>query len=264
MTFIRIGVCVHHYSIEGDKRKPAIVFSNSLGSDLRMWDPLVPLLADDFYLIRYDTRGHGLTEAPAPPYSAADLARDVAGLLDALQIQSAVICGLSVGGVIAQQFAVNYPERARALILCDTGARIGTVASWQERIDLVKQQGLGALVDVSMTRWFTQDYRQRHADQVCGYANMVARTNPEGYIGVCCALRDGDLIQSSATIRQPTLVLCGDKDIATPPDMARSLAGIIPHAKLSLIPNAAHISSVEQPEFMAEQIKTFLREVHIG
>lgn len=264
MPFVKISECVHHYVDEGDKTKPAIVFSNSLGSDLRMWDPLVSLLANDYRLIRYDTRGHGLTEAPSGPYSAADLAGDIAGLLDARQVRSAVICGLSVGGVIAQQFALDYPARARALILCDTGARIGTVASWQERIDLVKQKGLAALVDVSMTRWFTEGFRESQADQVRGYANMVARTNPEGYIGVCCALRDADLIQSSASIRQPTLVLCGDQDIATPPEMARQLAGIIPNARLSLIPNAAHISVVEQPEFMAVEISNFLREVHIG
>lgn len=264
MPFVKIRECVHHYVDEGDKSKPAIVFSNSLGSDLRMWDPLVPLLANDFRLIRYDTRGHGLTEAPAPPYGAADLARDIAGLIDGLGIQSAVVCGLSVGGVIAQRFAVDFPDRVRALVLCDTGARIGTVASWQERVDLVKQKGLGTLVDISMTRWFTESFRQNHADQVRGYANMVARTNPEGYIGVCCALRDADLIQPSASIRCPTLVLCGDQDIATPPEMARQLSGIIPNARLSIIPNAAHISSVEQPEFMAEQIKKFLREVAIG
>lgn len=264
MSFLKISECVHHYVDEGDQTKPAIVFSNSLGSDLRMWDPLVPLLANDYRLIRYDTRGHGLTEAPSGPYSAADLAGDIAGLLDALQISTAIVCGLSVGGVIAQQFAVDYPHRTRALILCDTGARIGTVAGWQERIDLVEQKGLGTLVDVSMTRWFSEEFRTNHPDQVRGYANMVGRTNPEGYIGVCCALRDADLIQSSATIRQPTLVLCGDQDIATPPEMARSLAQIIPNAQLSLIPHAAHISSVEQPRFMAQQIKNFLREVDIG
>ena len=264
MAFVKIGAAVHHYVDEGAKAKPALLFANGLGTDLRMWDPLVPLLAEDFRLIRYDTRGHGLSEAPPPPYSASDLAGDVAGLLDALKIGAAVICGLSAGGVIAQQFAVDCPERARALVLCDTGARIGTVASWQERIDLVQQQGLAALVEISMARWFTEGYRRDHADQVRGYSSMVARTAADGYIGVCCALRDADLIQAAASIRQPTLVLCGEQDIATPPEMARQLAGIIPNARLSLIADAAHISCVEQPGVMAEQIKNFLHEVHIG
>ena len=263
MAFLDINGCVHHYVVEGVKNKPALVFSNSLGSDLRMWDALVPLFAEAFRLIRYDTRGHGLSEAPPPPYSMGDLAHDVAGLLDGLQIESAVLCGLSCGGLIAQQFAIDYPGRVRALVLCDTGTRIGTVASWEERISIVKQKGLGALSTISMERWFTEDFRRRRGDQVRGYANMVVRTSPDGYLGTCCALRDADLTRESAGITKPTLVLCGEQDIATPPDMARQLVSVIPNARLSLIPGAAHISCVEQPALMATQIMQFLREVHI-
>ncbi len=264
MAFLDINGCVHHYCVEGAKDGPALVFSNSLGSDLRMWDALVPFLADDFCLIRYDTRGHGLSEAPPPPYSAGDLARDLAGLLDGLQIDSAVICGLSVGGLIAQRFTLDYSERVRALILCDTGVRIGTVASWEERIAIVREKGLGALSAVSMEHWFSADFRRRRSDQVRGYANMVVRTSLDGYIGTCCALRDADLNEQAAAIDKPTLVLCGEQDIATPPEMARQLASVIPKARLRMIPAAAHISCVEQPGHMAEEIKTFLREVHIG
>jgi len=264
MAFLQIGNCVHHYVDEGDKRRPALLFSNSLGSDLRMWDPLVGFLASDFRLIRYDTRGHGLSEAPPPPYSVGELARDSAGLLDALGIHSAVFCGLSAGGVIAQQFALDYPDRALALVLCDTGARVGSAAGWEERIAIVKEKGMAALVDLSMARWFTEEFRKKHADQVRGYGNMVARSSPDGYIGVCAALRDGDLTQASRSIRTPTLVLCGDQDIATPPEMARALADTIPKARLSVIANAAHISCAEQPEAMAELIKNFLREVKVG
>jgi 3-oxoadipate enol-lactonase len=264
MAFLDLDGCVHHYVVEGPKDGPALVFSNSLGSDLRMWDRLVPLLASDFRLIRYDTRGHGLSEAPPAPYRMGDLARDMAGLLDALEIESAVICGLSVGGVIAQQFALDYPHRVRALVLCDSGARIGSVASWQERIELVKKNGMAALVEISMTRWFTEEFRRRHGDQVRGYASMVARSAPEGYIGVCCALRDADLTEASTAIDKPTLVLCGEQDIATPPEMSRQLASLIPHARLALVAGAAHISCAEQPGPMAEQIRIFLREVQIG
>ena len=262
MAFVEVNGCVHHYVDEGAKDKPALVFSNSLGSDLRMWDPLVPLLADNFRLIRYDTRGHGLSEAPPPPYSAGTLARDVAGLLDRLRIDPAVVCGLSVGGLIAQQFAIDFPDRVRALVLCDTGARIGTVESWEERIGVVRQKGLGVLVEPSMARWFSEDFRRRHSDQVRGYASMVARTSVDGYLGTCSALRDTDLTQAVQSIHKPTLVLCGELDIATPPDLARQLANLIPAARLQIIANAAHISSVEQPGQMAESIKNFLREVH--
>jgi 3-oxoadipate enol-lactonase len=264
MSFLDINKCVHHYTVDGAADKPALVFSNSLGSDLRIWDPLVPYFVSEFRLIRYDTRGHGLTEALPPPYSADDLARDVVGLLDALEIEKAVVCGLSVGGVIAQQLAIEHPDRVRALVLCDTGARIGTVASWEERIATVKAHGLGVLAAPSMERWFSEDFRRRHGAAVRGYANMVIRTAVDGYVGTCCALRDSDLTQAAASIDKPTLVLCGDQDIATPPDMARELAKIIPRARLALISGAAHISCVEQPAMMATQITQFLREVQIG
>jgi len=174
-----------------------------------------------------------------------------------------VVCGLSVGGLIAQQLAVDYPDRVRALVLCDTGARIGTAASWEDRISTVRQNGLSALSAMSMERWFTEDFRRRCSDQVRGYANMVLRTSPDGYIGTCCALRDADLTQAAAAIDKPTLVLCGEQDIATPPEMARQLAAVIPRARLSFIPGAAHISCVEQPEFMAARMMQFFREVQI-
>ena len=263
MPFLKIADCVHHYVVEGQADKPALLFSNSLGSDLRIWDPMVPQLVDDFRLIRYDTRGHGLSEAPPPPYSMDELARDVVGLLDALEIKQAVVCGLSVGGVIAQQLAIQYPDRVRALVLCDTGARIGTVASWEERIATVRAEGLKVLAAPSMERWFSEEFHRRHSTEVRGYANMVLRTAADGYVGTCCALRDTDLTQAAASISKPTLVLCGEQDIATPPEMARQLANIVPNARLSLVPQAAHISCVEQPAVIASRIMEFLREVQI-
>jgi 3-oxoadipate enol-lactonase/4-carboxymuconolactone decarboxylase len=263
MPFLKTGECVHHYVVEGQGDKPVLVFSNSLGSDLRIWDPLVPQLRGDFRLIRYDTRGHGLSEAPPPPYRADELARDLVGLLDALQINQAVVCGLSVGGLIAQQMAISYPDYVRALILCDTGARIGTVASWDERIATVRTQGLAALAAPSMERWFSQDFRRLHSAEVRGYANMVLRTAADGYVGTCRALRDTDLTEAAASINKPTLVLCGEQDIATPPEMARRLANSIPDARFALIADAAHISCVEQPAVMASRILEFLREVRI-
>jgi 3-oxoadipate enol-lactonase len=263
MPFVKIGECVHHYVVEGDENKPALIFSNSLGSDLRIWDPVVPYLAHDCRLVRYDTRGHGLTEAPSPPYTIGDLAGDVAGLMVALDIQQAVVCGLSVGGVIAQQLAIDYPHRVRALILCDTGARIGTTASWEERIGIVRTQGIAALAKPSMERWFSAEFRRRRSADVRGYANMVSRTAADGYIGTCCALRDADLSRAAAAIDKLTLVLCGEEDIATPPELARQLAGIIPNARLSLLAGAAHISCVEQPAEVATRIIDFLREVNL-
>jgi 3-oxoadipate enol-lactonase len=263
MPFVKIDRAVQHHVVEGGKDKPALVFSNSLGSDLRIWDAMAPQFVKDFRVIRYDTRGHGLSEAPPPPYSAGDLARDVVGLLDRLGIKEAIVCGLSVGGVIAQQLAIAYPDRVRALILCDTGARIGTVASWEERIATVTAHGLGALAAPSMERWFTADFRRRCNDEVRGYANMVLRTSVDGYLGTCCALRDADFTQDAIRISQPTLVLCGEQDVATPPELGKELARLVPRAQFALIQQAAHLICIEQPDAVVDRMMQFFREVHI-
>jgi 3-oxoadipate enol-lactonase len=263
MAFVKIDDCVHHYEIDGAKEKPALLFANSLGSDLRIWDGVASRLLRHFRVIRYDLRGHGLTEAPAPPYAADDLARDIVGLLDSLKIADAVVCGVSVGGLIAQAFAVNYPERVRALVLCDTGAKIATAEAWQQRIDKVRAAGVDSLVQMTMERWFSAGFRARCALDVRGYSLMLRQTSAVGYVGTCAALRDTDLRQAVTQIKKPTLVLCGAEDIATTPELGRELAGLIPGAQFSLIENAAHLPCIEQPDGVAERMMQFFREVQI-
>jgi len=263
MPFLQIGDCVHRYEIDGAQEKPALVFANSLGSDLRIWDGVAARLLPHFRVIRYDLRGHGLTEAPAPPYSADDLARDIVGLLDSLKIEDAVVCGVSVGGLIAQALALRYTERVRALVLCDTGARIGTAEAWQQRIDKVRADGISSLVQMTMERWFSAGFRERSAADVRGYSLMLRQTSADGYVGTCAALRDTDLRQAVTQIKKPTLVLCGAEDIATPPELGRELAGLIPGAQFSLIDNAAHLPCVEQPDAVVERMMRFFREVQI-
>lgn len=263
MAFVKIGDCVHHYLDEGGKEKPALVFANSLGSDLRTWDAVVNLLIERYRIVRYDIRGHGLTDAPRPPYTMDDLARDLAGLLDELQIKDTLVCGLSVGGLIAQRFALMHPDRVRGLVLCDTGARIGTVESWNQRIDLVESGGVESFVAPSMERWFSEAFRRLRAADVRGYTNMLRQTSVDGYLGTCYALRDTDLTLAVRAITKPTLVLCGDQDIATPPELGRALAGAIPGAKFSLITEAAHLSCIEQPEVMAKMLLEFFKEANL-
>ncbi|MGH7846772.1 MAG: alpha/beta fold hydrolase [Candidatus Binatia bacterium] len=190
--------------------------------------------------------------------------RDLAGLLDRLDVNEAVICGLSIGGMIAQAFAAAHPDRVRALVLCDTGMTIGTPAMWDDRIATVKSGGLSRLVDPSMERWFTQTFRDQQAVEVRGYVNMLLRTPVEGYIGACCAIRGADLREAAHSIGKPTLVLCGDKDIATPPDLGRSLASAIPEAKFHLIKDAAHLLCIERPEPFARILMQFFREKEIA
>jgi 3-oxoadipate enol-lactonase len=260
MLFLQSGDWVHHYVSEGREGAPALVFVNSLGSDLRIWDRVASLFIDRFRVIRYDKRGHGLTDTPAGPYKINDYARDLAGLMDGLGIDDAIICGLSIGGMIAQEMAAAYPARVRALILCDTGTRIGTAAMWDERIATVRAGGLGALVAPSLERWFTKDFRSTRGVEARGYANMLLRTPLEGYLGACFALRDADLSARAGSIRKPALALCGEEDVATPPDLVEALARAMPDARFALIKQAAHLPCIEQPETLALLIMEFLQE----
>lgn len=260
---MEMGDCVHHYEVAGAKEKPALVFADSLGSDLRIWDDVTASLLPRFRVIRSDLRGHGLTDAPAPPYTADDLAQDIVALMDSLKIEDAVVCGVSVGGLIAQALALRHPERVRALVLCDTGARIGSAEAWQQRIDKVRADGVNSLVQMTMERWFSAGFRERSGAQVRGYALMLRQTSADGYVGTCAALRDADFRGEVARIRKPTLVLSGAEDIATPPELGRELAGLIQGGEFSLIDNAAHLPCVEQPAVVAERMMQFFREVQI-
>jgi 3-oxoadipate enol-lactonase len=264
IMFLKANGIVQHYMSEGSEDGPVLVFANSLGSDLRIWDGVVGYLAGDFRIIRYDKRGHGLSDVTAPPYSLDDLVLDLAGLLDALEIKEATVCGLSVGGVIAQGLAIRRPDRVRGLVLCDTGMRIGSFASWEERIATVKESGLSKLVGPSMERWFSAAFREHRNVEMQGYGNMLLRTPADGYLGACYALRDADLTQVAPKITKPTLVLCGDQDIATPPDLGHELARAISNARFVLIEQAAHLICIEQPEAMARRMMEFLGWANIS
>ena len=264
MPFLPTGDFVQHYRVDGAADKPALLFANSLGSDLRIWDDLAARLAGSYHLIRYDLRGHGLSEAPLPPYSASDLAGDVVAILDRLDIHQAIVCGVSVGGLIAQAVAINHRERVRALVLSDTGAKIATAEAWQQRIDKVRAEGVESLVQMTMERWFSAGFRARCPANVRGYSLMLRQSSADGYIGVCAALRDTDFRAAVGRIKQPILVLCGAEDIATPPELGRELAGLVPGAQFSLIDKAAHLPCIEQPDAVAERMMKFFQEVQIA
>jgi 3-oxoadipate enol-lactonase len=263
MPFARINHSIHHYVLSGAKDKPALLFANSLGSDLHIWDDVADLLGGHFRIVCYDKRGHGLSEAPAPPYTINDLSQDVFGLLDALKIERAVVCGISVGGLIAQALALSHPERVRGLVLSDTGVRIGSVESWEERIATVRAGGLESLLSPTMERWFSRQFRECHDADVRGYSNMLLRTTVDGYIGTCCALRDADFHATVSQIKSRTLVLCGAEDIATPPELGRELASLIAGAEFSLIEGTGHLPCIEKPLPMTERMLKFFREVQI-
>lgn len=260
MNFVRLKQLICHYSVSGREQAPALVFINSLGTDLRIWDAVAAHFAERWRIVRYDQRGHGLSDAPPAPYTIAQLVGDLSELLDHLQLREAVLCGVSVGGMIAQGLAAARPERVRALVLCDTAARIGPAAMWDQRIEAIERDGLEPQADAIMERWFAPAFRRGQADQVAGWRNLLLRTPVAGYVGTCAAIRDGDLSAAAAAITVPTLVCCGAQDGATPPALVRSLAESIPASRFRLIDEAGHLPCVDQPAALAAQMSAFFEK----
>lgn len=257
MAFRRVNGIVIHYREEGARNRPAIVFSNSLGTDFRIWDQVVLRLRDDYRILRYDKRGHGLSEATPAPYEMATHVADLEAFMAALSIDDALVVGLSVGGMIAQGLAHAHPQRTRALVLCDTGHKIGTEELWKDRIAAIEKDGIGAISDQILARWFTQAYRAPENADFVGYSNMLLRTPLEGYLGTSAALRDTDYTQQTATLTLPTLCIVGEADGSTPPDLVRSLADLIAGSEYHVVKNAGHLPCIEQPEETARLIGDF-------
>ena len=258
MGFARLNGVVLHYDSGGAAGRPPLVFSNSLGTDFRIWDAVAERLAGRYRIVRYDKRGHGLSEATAPPYALTDHVGDLVALLDHLGIEKTAVVGLSVGGLIAQGLAALHPERVAALVLSNTAHRIGTDASWNERIATVEAGGVAAVADIVMQRWFTPAYRRPENADFIGYLAMFTRTPVDGYVGTCASVRDADLTESTRALKMPTLCIGGDQDGTTPPDLVRSLADLIRNSEFRIIPDAGHIPCVEQPAAVAALIGTFL------
>jgi 3-oxoadipate enol-lactonase len=258
MAFMRANGGVVHYADEGPRAARPIVFANSLGTDFRIWDEVVRPLAQDARVIRYDKRGHGLSELRAGAATITDFANDLAALLDRLEVREATIVGLSIGGLIAQELHRLRPDLVASLVLCDTAHRIGTPAFWAERFATVEAGGIEAIADAIMQRWFTQSYREKRSDPLVGWRAMLTRTPKAGYLAACGAIRDADLTAHAKTIRAPTLCVVGDQDGSTPVELVRELASLIPGAKFEIIAAAGHIPCVEQPATLRGLIEAHL------
>ncbi len=247
-----------NYLLEGPEDAPVLVLSNSLGTSLEMWDDQAPVLGDRFRLLRYDTRGHGRSPAPPGPYAIGDLGRDVVRLLDRLGIERASFCGLSVGGMTGMWLAAESPERVERLVLLCTSALLVPKSVWDERIATATEQGMSALVDGVIERWFTPAFRSENPATVEKMATTLRETDPEGYAGCCAAIRDMDLRDRLPSIKAPTLVVSGAEDPATPPEHGRLIRDAIPGARFEVVPGAAHIANVERPEEITQLILTHL------
>jgi 3-oxoadipate enol-lactonase len=257
MAFVRAGDLVVHYELSGPPGRPVILFANSLGTSYHVWDAQAAALADRFRVLRYDMRGHGLTDCPPGPYTIAQLGDDARALLDALGVGPVHVCGLSIGGMVAQRLAATAGARVLSLALCDTANRIGPPGRWDDRVAAVSKGGLESIADAVLKVWFTQDFLARRPDDARGMANMLLRTPAAGYIGCCLALRDADLRADDAKIGCPTLVVVGDQDVATSPDAARALSAAIGGARLEVLVQAAHIPAVEQPAALSRLLGDF-------
>ena len=250
-----------NYQLEGPAGAPVLVLSNSLGTDLHMWDAQIPAFTEHLRVLRYDTRGHGASLVTPGPYSIEQSGRDVLALLDALDIPRAHFCGLSMGGLIGQWLAINAPERIERLVLCNTAAKIGTPDVWNPRIDTVLGGGAQAmrdLRDASVSRWFTADFAEAHPARVEPVVAMLAGTSPEGYAANCAAVRDADFREQLGSIRAPTLIVCGSGDPVTTPSDGRILQARIPGAELVEF-HAAHLSNVQAGEAFNDKLLAFLR-----
>lgn len=260
MRFTSIGEITLHHRLEGSPGGVPLVFINSLGTDLRIWDQVAPRFTERFCLIRYDKRGHGLSDCPPGPYTIRDHMNDLSGLLEVLQIKEAIFIGVSVGGMIALDYASCHPDRVKALVLCDTATKIGSAEGWNERIEAIRQGGMVPIGKTILERWFTPEFLERRPADCQGYFNLLTRTPAEGYIATCEAIREADLSEAVGHITAPALVVGGAEDLATPPQLVSELAEMLPQARFELIEQAGHLPSIEQPEALAAKIHQFLQE----
>lgn len=246
-----------HYRLEGPEDAPVLVMSNSLGTDLTMWDPQMPALSQRFRVLRYDTRGHGKSSVPKAPYQVDRLGKDVLVLMDALDIRKAMFCGLSMGGMTGMWLGVNAPERFSKLVLCNTAAKIGTDQVWNDRIATVRKSGMAAITPGGIQRWLTEGFIKASPETVEKVSALLLSTDPEGYCLACGAVRDMDQRESVAAIRAPTLVIAGTYDLPTPAVDGKVLAETIPNARYVEFP-AAHLSNVEVGADFTRELTGFL------
>lgn len=253
----------YEFDERAGKDAPVLVLSNSLGTSLAMWEPQREFLAATHRLLRYDTRGHGRSELGQGPHTLEQRAQDVLGLLDALKLDQVDFCGLSMGGMTAQWLGVHAPSRVRRIILCNTAAKIGTPETWNNRIATVLAEGMGAITEGVLERWFTAPFRATHPEAVEPVRQGLLETTPEGYAASCAAIRDADLRTELARIVAPTLVISGTHDPATTPADGAFLAAQIPKARYVEL-SCAHLSNVEQPREFNRALGEFLREDRHG
>jgi len=247
-----------YYELSGPEDAPVVMLSNSLGTRLEMWDPQMAALEQRYRVLRYDSRGHGRSDAPPGPYSIELLAGDACALLDELAIDRVHFCGLSKGGAVGQWLGSHYGERLRSLVLCATGPHLPPADLWNQRVEQTAQDGMASVVDGVTERWFTAAHRGTPRPEIEQVRSMILTTAPQGYGACCAAIRDMDLREAAGAIRTPTLLIAGADDPVTTVEMMRGLSARIPGSRLVEIPRAAHLVNIEQAERFNEALLGFL------
>src|SRR2546425_8778591 len=252
-----------HYALEGPAGAPVVTLSHSLAARLEMWEPQVKALAGRWRVLRYDTRGHGGSDAPAGPYTLDQLAEDARALLGALGIPTTHWVGLSMGGMIGQTLALKAPELFSSLVLCDTSSRIPPEAKpmWDDRVHTAETKGMEPLVEGTLARWLTTPSRERGGEVVERVRGMIRSTNPLGYIGCCQAISSLNLTDRIGVIKSPTLIIVGEEDQGTPVAASRVMNEQIKGSRLVILKSAAHLSNMEQPEAFTQALVGFLKRL---
>lgn len=261
MPFFETSDIRLHYRFEPVRDRPVVVFSNSLGTDLSMWEAQAAPFREKFSILRFDTRGHGESSVPDTAYSLADAAQDVLALLDHLNVHQAAFCGLSLGGMLGQWLAIHSAERFWAFVICNSAAKIGSTDTWNQRIATVTTHGMAAIVPTILERWYTPNFRDLHPEILERTSTMLLRTTPQGYVLACAAIRDMDLRGLVDRIASPVLVVYGTEDPVTTPADACFLIEHIPNAAGVALP-AAHLSNIEAPAAFNSGVLRFLHETY--
>ena len=248
-----------NYQTFGDASKPAIIFSNSLGTHFSMWQAQIDVFKNDFLVICYDTRGHGQSSAPQGPYTIDQLGQDVIHLLDHLNVEKAAFCGISMGGLTGQWLAINHPEHFNHVIVCNTAAKIGQEQAWNDRASLVREQGLQPIASTAASRWFTEHFIQRNTAIVTSLSNDLGASSAEGYASCCEALAKADLREQLKDICIPVLAIAGTQDPVTTVADGIFMTDRIVGSQLFEI-DASHISNIEQPEAFNSAVQKFIAE----
>lgn len=246
-----------HVAVDGPHGAPAVLLLNSLGCTTRMWSPLVARLATDHRVVRFDSRGHGGSAAPPGPYALDDLERDALGVLDALDLDTAAVVGVSMGGLVALALAVDHPRRVTRLVVANSAARIGSAQSWAQRAAAARAGGMHAIADAVIERFFTPDFRLSNPDLVTRFRADLLTADPLGYAACCDALGGADVGDKLADVRAATLVVAGADDVATPVAQSTQLAESIAGSKFVVLPGG-HLALVEHAPEFADVVERFL------